>query len=184
MKLSGLGLVAALALATAAPVAAQETTAETTTDTTDTTEHLTIAGVRVGNPFDASSWWDGSEGHHDVETAELNVDFADPEFWFSFFDAETHSRNHMAMTNPATWGQFMNPATYMKMADVNTWMKWMDVASYEPVLDLQNYAYWVQPGAYMHMAEMDHYGQLLETDAYVEMFASAFDYLMPETASE
>ncbi|MGV6813253.1 MAG: hypothetical protein ACWA47_13470 [Brevirhabdus sp.] len=180
MKMTGLGLVAALALATAAPVVAQEATTTEPPAEVATTEGLTIAGVRVGNPFDASTWWDGSEGHHDVETASLDVDFVDPEFWFSFFDAETHSRNHMALMNPATWGQFMHPATYVKMADVTTWMKWVDLDSYEPILDIQNYAYWMQPGAYEHMVKVDHYAQLADLGNYGTMFTEAFGYMLPK----
>lgn len=182
MKNTALGLVAALALA-AAPAMAQETTtpevAAPAAPAAETNE-LAYAGIRWGNPFDPSTWWDGAEGANHMD-ATVEVDFADPDFWFGFFDAETHSKNHMAFTNPATFGQFMNPNTYMKMANLNTWMKWFDLASYEPLVDVQNYAYWMQPGAYMHVVEVEHYAQMLELDNYVDFFNSSVEGYLPVT---
>ena len=133
------------------------------------TSDLTIGGVRIGNPFDSSTWWDGSEGKHDMHTASVDINFADPAFWMGFMKPEEHSMRHMAFTNPGTWAQFMSPKTYAKMADVNVWMKWADMASYDVVLDPQTYAYWAQPGAYLHAMKAENYGQMLESENYATL---------------
>lgn len=163
MKYTALGLAAALTVATTSTAFA-ETSSE---------------GFKFTNPFDVSAWYDASHGKHDMENATLEVDFADPDFWFSFVNPETHSRNHMALTNPETWGQFMNPQTYWKMTNLDTWGKWLDGDSYSVLLEGETYAYWMQPGAYMHAVEVGHYAQMLNPEAYVGMFQSAFNYALP-----
>lgn len=156
-----LGLAAATALGSVAAIAE--------------TDSMNIAGYRIANPFDSSTWWDGAEGKADMASASVDVNFADPDFWFGFMKPEEHSVRHMAFTNPATWAQFMRPATYAKMADVDTWMKWADLASYDVVTDPQTYAYWSQPGAYMHVMKAEHYGQAMSPDAYGAVVSAALD---------
>ena len=126
-----------------------------------------IAGIRIANPFDSKTWWDGSEQKHG-DTVTFN--FADPEFWMSIPNPKSHSRIHGAITNPQTWAQFMKVETYSNMMDVNVWKKWLDVKSYDVLRDPQTYAYWMQPGAYMHLANVDHYAQIINPNAYTKMF--------------
>jgi hypothetical protein len=151
------------------------------TATAETSE-MRIAGVRIGNPFDSSTWWDAAEGKHDMHHASVEINFADPAFWLGFVTPEEHSVRHMAFTNPATWAQFMDPRTYANMADVDTLAKWMDPASYAVLTEPQTYAYWAQPGAYMHVMRAENYGQMLEADNYGKLADGAlkvFGMTMP-----
>ncbi len=125
-----------------------------------------IAGIRIANPLDSNTWWDGSEQKHGDT---ITLSFADPEFWMNIPNPKTHSRIHGAMTNPQTWAQFMKVETYSSMMDVKVWQKWLDVKSYDVLLDPQTYAYWMQPGAYMHLANVDHYAQMINPSAYMEI---------------
>ncbi|MEE9389244.1 MAG: hypothetical protein V3U96_11605 [Paracoccaceae bacterium] len=129
-----------------------------------------IGGVRIGNPFDRSTWWDGS-------TAEAGdtivINFADPDFWMSFPDPDKHSFVHTAMSDPASWAQMMTPETYINMMNVETWAKWLDTDSYEVLLDPQTYAYWAQPGAYGHLVELEFYTERFNPLAYGEMADAA-----------
>ena len=122
-----------------------------------------IGGVRIANPLDSSTWWEGSEAGH---KEELTVNFADPDFWMSIPNPKTHSIIHGAMTNPETWAQFLDIKTYTNMLDTKVLEKWLNPNTYEVLGDPQTYAYWVQPGAYKHLVDADHYAQLANREAY------------------
>ncbi len=131
---------------------------------------MEIAGVRIGNPFDSSTWWEGPS-HIENETVAIN--FADPEFWINFADPAKHSFSHTALSDPGTWAQMMTPETYIEMMNVSTWAKWFDVDSYEVLLDPQTYAYWAQPGAYGHLFIVEFYTERFNPFAYGEMADAA-----------
>ena len=122
-----------------------------------------IGGVRIANPLDSSTWWEGPEAAH---KEELTINFADPDFWMSIPNPKTHAIVHGAMTNPETWAQFLNVKTYTNMLDTKVLAKWLDPKSFEVLGDPQTYAYWLQPGAYKHLADVDHYAQLANPEAY------------------
>ena len=122
-----------------------------------------IAGVRIANPFDSATWWEGAK-HHAGETVEMN--FADPDFWMAIPDPQKHSKMHGAFTNPATWGQFMKADLYKKMIDPEILKKWLEAETYDVLLDPQTYTYWMQPGAYQHLLNVEHYSQIAKPEAY------------------
>lgn len=140
-----------------------------------------IAGVRLANPFDSSTWYDASTC--DMMNAKIDFNFADPSFWVSFINPETHSCNHMALTNPATYGQFFEVSTYTDMMDPAVWMKWVDLDTYKPVAKAQTIAYWMQPGAYMHAVKVEHYTQLADPKAHVAMLETPLNYIRGAFAS-
>lgn len=126
-------------------------------------EGYQIAGVRIANPFDSATWWEGSK-HEAGETVEMN--FMDPDFWMAIPNPEKHSKMHGAFTNPATYGQFMKLDLYKKMVDLDVLKKWFEVKTYDVLLDPQTYAYWMQPGAYQHLLNVEHYTQIAKPEAY------------------
>lgn len=129
-----------------------------------------IGGIRFGNPFDRSTWWDGGV-HSADETVVIN--FADPDFWMSIPDPAKHSRLHGAFTNPATWAQMFEPQTYMNMMDVDVWKKWTELDTYDVLRDPQTYAYFMQPGAFQHLVNLDHYRQIIEPAGHIAMMNAA-----------
>ena len=129
-----------------------------------------VAGVRIGNPFDAASWWDGSTAEAD---ATLAINFTDPDFWIGFADPSSHTFIHTAMSDPATWAQMMKPETYINMMNVETWAKWLDTDTYDVLLDPQTFAYWAQPGAYGHLLDVEFYTERFNPLAYGEMADAA-----------
>jgi len=131
--------------------------------TTANAKVLEIAGVRVGNPFDSATWWDGAT-HEMGETVVIN--FADPDFWMSIPDPATHSSLHGAFTNPETWGQMLKFETYANMMDRDIWMKWADLETYDVLRDPQTFAYFMQPGAFQHLLNVEHYSQLANPAAH------------------
>ena len=122
-----------------------------------------IGGVRIANPLDSSTWWEGPEAGH---KEEITINFADPDFWMSIPNPKKHAIIHGAMTNPATWAQFLDIKTYTNMLDTEVLAKWINPNTYEVLGDPQTYAYWIQPGAYKHLADVDHYAQLINPEAY------------------
>lgn len=126
-------------------------------------EGYQIAGVRIANPFDSATWWEGAK-HQDGESIEMN--FVDPDFWMAIPDPKTHSVMHGAFTNPATYGQFMKLDLYKKMVDTDVLKKWIEAETYDVLLDPQTYAYWMQPGAYQHLLNFEHYAQIVKPEAY------------------
>lgn len=122
-----------------------------------------IGGVRIANPLDSSTWWEGPKAEH---KEELTVNFADPDFWMSIPNPKTHAIIHGAMTNPETWAQFLDIKTYTNMLDTKVLEKWLNPNTYEVLGDPQTYAYWLQPGAYKHLVDVDHYAQLANPEAY------------------
>ncbi len=176
-----LGLAASLAL-TVSTSNSQETaaTAETAVEAVSTVaggiqctdeSGCLIAGIRFGNPFDRSSWWNANEGSQAGSVMSFN--FMDPDFYMDFMVPEKRGEIHAAMLNPATWGQFLELETYTAMMDPTVLLKWFDLESYDAMLDPQNYAYFMQPGAYSHLIELDHYLQFTELSAYEGILDSA-----------
>ena len=171
MKLKSLSLALALTAASAATAFAAGTDITATdtvtiapavtemaaADTAAPAAPLEFMGVRIGNPIDPSTWWDGAAEHADHAAMEpIEINPVDPEFWMAFIDPQKHSRVHATFTNPATMAQFLKADTYTAMMDMGTMMKWMDMDSYAPMYDPQTYAYWKQPGAYGHMLNLDN----------------------------
>lgn len=134
---------------------------------------LTVAGVRIANPFDSSTWWDGASDQHLEETETIAINFADPDFWMSIPSVEKHSVTHKALLNPATWAQFAKPETYANMMDPEIWVKWAQPKTYAVFFDPQTYIYRMQPGAFLHILEPHHYEQLINPAAYGEIWDTA-----------
>ncbi|GEM_PF-4460397 len=132
-----------------------------------------IAGVRIANPFDPATWWDGGEGMDHSKPVTIAINFADPDFWMKIPNPKTHSMMHAAFTNPETWGQFTKLATYAKMTDRQVLKKWLKLDTYAVLVDPQTYAYWMQPGAYGHLIRIENYAQLVNTSAYRQLWATA-----------
>jgi len=163
----------ALALGLTAVVALGGASAETTEiDTTAKAEAWTIAGVRVANPIDPSTWYDGA-GDHMVGKKMIAINPADPDFWLGFVKPDTHSHVHATFTNPATLGQFLKPETYANMMNPSVWVKWMKPTTYAPLVDAQTMAYWVQPGAYTHIMDIRMYSQMIDPANYGALFNEA-----------
>ena len=169
--LSALALAASLALGANSAIAAEDTTAAGNAAKAET------AMAKYSNPFDMSTWFSGDAfkdagGHvKPGHTEKANV--ADPDFWMKWADPKSHTKMHMAFSNPATYGQMMNPSFYMAMMNPATWMKWMNPASYATVMNPATYAYWMQPGAYMHAMNPANYMQAMDPKAYTKMMSDA-----------
>jgi len=131
-----------------------------------------IGGVRIANPIDSATWWDGAE-FVKGDTVEMN--FADPDFWMSIPDPKSHSKLHGAITNPANWAQFLKVQTYANMMDPNVWKKWADVKSYDVLIDPQTYTYWMQPGAFEHLLKSERYAQIANPQAYGTLLDTALN---------
>jgi len=183
-SLKTLGLSAVLALAVSTTNAQDAATQGVVADTSDTiagglqcTDEAgcLIAGIRFGNPFDPSSWWNANEGSKAGSTIAFN--FTDPDFWMMFMEPEMRGTLHAAVLNPATYGQFLELETYADMMDPSLIAKWFDLETYDAVLKPQNYAYFMQPGAYSHLIELEHYLQFTELSAYEGLLESALDSL-------
>lgn len=178
--LSTLGLSAALVLSVSSSNAQDATITDTVVDTASTIvggiqcsdeAGCLIAGVRFGNPFDPSSWWNANEGSKASSTIAFN--FTDPDFWMMLMEPEMRGTIHAAVLNPATYGQFLELETYTNMMDPSLVAKWFDLETYDAVLDPQNYAYFMQPGAYSHLIELEHYLQFTELSSYEGLLDSA-----------
>lgn len=161
-------IIIALAATTALTTGAFAQDATTTTDAT--AKELNIGGVRIGNPFDKSTWWSIKE----AEDEKIVVNFTDPEFYINFFNPKTHAGIHAGITNPADWAQLMKVETYANMLDYTKWSKWIEGDTYAPLLDLQNYAYWMQPGAYAHDFDISHYAKMFDVNAYGAIVDATF----------
>jgi hypothetical protein len=160
-----------LALALVAGLSAGQAIAETAThDHGAQGTVLEFKGVRYGNPFDSSTWWEGSTSMEPVK-----VNFIDPDFWMGFIRPDTHSRLHMTFTDPETYAAFFKAETYTVVMDLSVWAKWIDPNTYAALIDPQTYAYWMQPGAFMHVASAQNYAQLLDADKYATVFTAASD---------
>jgi hypothetical protein len=165
MGIIGAGLVAVMALS-----AVTAGSAESDYVTVEEQKGFTIAGVRIANPLDSSTWWDGSTHLHLDKAPTIAINFADPDFWMSIPDVEKHSLVHKSLLNPATWAQFAKPSTYTAMMDVNVWKKWAELDTYAVLVDPQTYTYRLQPGAFMHTFDARSYAQLANPSAYGVIF--------------
>ncbi len=164
MSIIGLGLAAFTVLGAVSSVTAESEA-----------NGWNVAGVRIANPLDSSTWWDGA---HDleldnVETVEMNL--ADPEFWMAIPSVDKHSVLHKGVLNPASWAQFAKPETYAKMMDINIWMKWAKPETYSVLVDPQTYVYRMQPGAFLHVFDAHSYAQLMNPAAYLEIADAALE---------
>jgi len=157
--------------ATPAVTAAAETETVAAAEGEAPAAPLEFMGVRIGNPIDPSTWWDGHGENASTEPLDINP--MDPEFWVAFVDPDMHSRLHATFTNPATMGQFLKADTYTAMMDMGIMMKWMDLDSFAPLYDAQTYAYWMQPGAYTHMLNLENYSQMIDLANYTAVLDTA-----------
>lgn len=121
--------------------------------------------------MDPSKWWDGA-GHVEAG-ATVPFNPMDPRSWAMFADPSTHTKMHMAFTNPAQYAQFMNPQFFMQMMNPAVWQAWMNPASYATFIDPKTWAYWMQPGAYMHGMNPQGYMQFMNPAAYQVYFNPA-----------
>ncbi len=133
-----------------------------------------IYGVKIGNPINPATWWDGSEGTEHAAMG-VKVNPMDPTFWMSFIDPKTHSTMHHAFTNPATYAQFTEVKTYTNMMDFDAVKKWVQPGTYAVLIDPQTYAYWMQPGAYTHIVKPSNYASLIDVSAYREVFDATLE---------
>ncbi|MCP5073165.1 MAG: hypothetical protein GY947_07700 [Rhodobacteraceae bacterium] len=163
---SVLSLAAALFLGTSAAVAED---VNGTPENSCSSYSCLLTGVRIGNPLDSSTWWDGSE-HAEHDTSQImEINPFDPEFLMKIPNPKTHSTVHAALANPKTWGQFFKPATYANMVTPEVIVKWVNPETFNVLADPQTYAYWAQPGAYMHVVDLDNYSQLVNWTAYTAL---------------
>lgn len=156
---------------------AQDTTVETTPEAPVAAAPAAEAPAAFANPFDISTWFDGTDG---MDVAELGqpeaVNPAAPAFWMSFINPETHTKRHMQFTNPAQYAQFLSPGFYMQFANPQNWLAWVNPNSYAVLADTDTYTYWMQPGAYAHVLKADGYMQVANLDNY-EAFTNPATYL-------
>lgn len=169
MKLRNLAIAALVALTAATGASAESKPYE-------------IAGIKIGNPVDPSTWWDAGAFNCNVETSDVTYNFADPTFWMGFIDPARHTCQHVAVRNPRNWAHFLEVGTYTAMFVPSTWMKWVDVNSYAPLMDPQTYTYWMQPGAFQHELEMEHYTAFFQPTNYIPI-AQAAVALVSDTVS-
>lgn len=168
-----LGLSTALALTATINLQAKSNDEQSAAEQGKT---LQIAGVRIGNLVDPSTWWDASGKHFHEDTSEVEMFPIDPEFWLSWINPKTHSKMFSAATNPATYKQFLDPANYAKLRDVTIWAKWFNPDTYAVLADPETYTYWLQPGAYTHMLDTKNYAQLVNVDAYGKLFTQGTQF--------
>ncbi len=128
-------------------------------------DELRIAGVRVGNPIDPSTWWDA---HENDTGAPIAINPLDPELYMNMINPKAHSKMHGGITNPATWAQFLKVDTYANMMDLAVWGKWIEAKTYAPLADAETYTYWMQPGAFTHQFNLDHYKNMIKPENYGE----------------
>jgi hypothetical protein len=134
------------------------------------TSALEISGVRIGNPFDSTTWWEGSTT---AANTPVVINFADPDFWMSLPDPARHSQVHTMLSDPATWAQMMTPQAYINMVDPDVWMKWVTLDTYDILRDPATHTYWMQPGAYGHLIDIDFYTQRFNPLSYGELINAA-----------
>lgn len=166
MGIFGIGLVAAMALS-AVSAGSAETDVEA--------QGWNVAGVHIANPFDSSTWYDGSTDLELDKAETMAINFADPDFWMSIPSVEKHSVVHKSILNPVTWAQFAKPETYTAMMDVNVWKKWAELDTYAVLVDPQTYTYRMQPGAFMHTFDARSYAQLANPSAYGVILETMLD---------
>lgn len=154
-------------LAVAGALALTATVSYAQDATTAPAGELKIAGVRIGNPIDPSTWWDRSATKAE---GAVEVNFADPEFWTSMIDPSKNSQMDALMMDPANWNQFLKLATYIKMMDLKTWAKWADPKSYEAFIKPETYTYWMQPGAYVYQMNPLNYAEMVNVEKYSTLF--------------
>ncbi len=163
LRTIGMGLVAILALGAAS--------AET--PSSDNTVGWTFAGLKLSNPFDSSTWYDGAVDLHLHESETVTINPVDPDFWMSIADPKSHSVIHKGILNPASWAQFMRPSTYVNMMDPSIWVKWAKPETYSVLADPQTYVYRMQPGAFIHLMDVRSYSELVNPAAYDEILEAA-----------
>lgn len=117
--------------------------------------------------FDPSTW--GDHAGHITPGQTIAINPADPSFWEQIVNPETHSKMHMAFTNPAQYQQMMTPGFYVQMMNPAVWIKWMQPQSYQTMMNPQTWTYWMQPGAYVHGANPAAYAQMVNPAAYFSM---------------
>jgi len=139
-------------------------------------EKLMHKGIRFGNPFDSSTWWDAAEGTVDMK-GTVAINFSDPDFWMQIVTPEKHGQFHVAVFNPRTWAQFVKVETYVAMMNPKLLAKWVDLDTYDALLDPQTYAYWMQPGAYAGQLRPAVYANLIDGAAYAEIATAAAETL-------
>ena len=179
-KIISLGLAAvasvAFTVATAQEVTVETPTVKVAEAKTTSEGGWVIAGVKFVNPLDASTWYDAAES--EMHTADVKINFADPDFWMQLPSPEAHTQVHTAILNPETWAQFVKPETYVAMADPKVLVKWFKPSTYSVMIDPQTYAYRMQPGAFLHLIDVDSYAQLMNPTAYMTIMSAAVDTAM------
>jgi hypothetical protein len=169
MGFIGVGLVAAMTLGAVSAKAVEVDGAK---------KGWEIAGVRIANPLDSMTWWDGSTDLGLDKAPTVAINFADPDFWMALPEPGTHSLMHKSFVNPVTWAQFFKVDTYTAMMDVDVWKKWGKLETYAVLADPETYTYRLQPGAFMHAFDARSYAQLVNPAAYKVIFDT-----MAETAN-
>lgn len=119
------------------------------------------------NIMDPSSWFKNAP--KPGTTMAFNP--AHPAGWAVVLNPRTHTTWHMAITNPATYAQFMQPQFWMQFMNPQNVMAWMNPASYATFMDPNTYMYWMTPNAYVHALNPDNYMQMMNPDNYAKLFA-------------
>ena len=122
------------------------------------------------NPFDFANpmTWFNMTGTGYAATADSGQAFhpIKPQSWAGMVSPEGHEKFHMAMTNPATYAYYMQPAFYMEFMNPANYMAWMNPASYQTFMNPATYAYWMTPNAYMHMMDPGMYAGMFDMNSY------------------
>jgi len=122
------------------------------------------------NFFDPANWFNfgqtGAFKDAPAPNTTMALNPAHPAGWAVALDPRTHNAWHMAMTNPATYAQFMTPQFYMQFANMQNLMAWMNPAAYATYMDPNTYAYWMNPNSYTHAMNPAMYMQPMNMANY------------------
>ncbi|MGI9315946.1 MAG: hypothetical protein ACR2QW_01330 [bacterium] len=121
-----------------------------------------------GNPF---NWFSGFTGGTSPDAVTMEFHPMKPDSWARMVSPQSHMQLHMAMTNPANYAQYMNPAFYMEFMNPNNWMAWMNPASFQVFMDPSTMTWWMNPASYMHMMDPNMYAQLWNLNSYAQLMA-------------
>ncbi len=140
-----------------------------TAQASDETTHNTPGySLNNENPFD---WFSTFSGSAPQESVTMEFHPIKPDSWASMIAPQSHMQWHMAMTNPANYSQYMQPAFYMEFMNPNNWMAWMNPASYQVFMDPQTMTWWMNPNTYMHMLNPNMFAQMWNFNSYAKLIA-------------
>lgn len=126
--------------------------------------------TQTANPFDfanPATWFNMTGATGQATGSGYAWHPLKPQSWADIASPQNHEKFHMAMTNPATYTQFMQPAFYMEFMNPANYMAWMNPASYQVFMDPATYSYWMTPDAYMHFIDPNMYAGMFNMNSYM-----------------